>query len=467
MTDLAELLERAHTASPENHISIAVAAYNHMAASVANQDYDTVGLLVEAIPEHWVPEEHRATWLLAGAHAIMHSTNPLVSRQRAIMDRFAAACVRPYCAARTPRLARVRPRRKIAVGFIGGVLAGTAYADRGIRDVLRGLDRDRLEVHALTLTAEAVVDKDWLGVDCVHAIGDESAGEHHLRVLGLDVLVYLDGVVPSMPWRLLAARTTQRQLAWIHTHLTFGSGMIDGQIADLNLIPQQDRVWYAEPVLDLEGTASSCRLMPRYSAAGPGPIISAGHITFGSFNRPSKISQACAHAWSQILQALPSALLLIVNEALVRPVERQALEARLQQARVPMDRVIFDTGGSDEVFFGRYSAVDLILDSFPFVGGLTSFDALAQSVPILTLEGPGFVERQSGTLLRAIGEPDLVTSTVNDYVAMAIALAGQPERLTALRLSLRERAATSSVFDMTSLAQRMSDLLVAQAARKL
>ncbi len=439
----------------------ALGAFNHMAALATLQDYDRIAGMIETMPEHWLEEPLRSRWLLAGAHAVMHSTNPIMARHRAVIDRFSATCVLPFLAEHPRLVPRRRARSRLAIGFFGSILRHPLYADRGIRAVLAAMDRQRFEVHALALGTDDLPPAAWLGADATHALGDETAAAHHLRALGLDVILYLDGVQSNMPWRLLARRAARLQVSWFHPHLTFGAIALDGQIADLDLVPLRQRQWYAEPILDLPVRGYCYALLPLY--AGNPARRQPGTITFGSFNRLSKISVACATAWAQILTRLPTAQLRINSEKVHVPAQRTWLLERLEACGVPLERVALDGGQEDADFLAGYGDLDLVLDTFPFTGGMTSFEGLSQGAPILTLEGPELVQRMTAVMLRSINVPELITTSVEDYVARAVALAEAPEALAALRHGLRDRVAQSALCDVAGFADQIGDALAALA----
>jgi predicted O-linked N-acetylglucosamine transferase (SPINDLY family) len=456
--DAAAFAHAVARVDPAAQASFGYAAFNQMSRLTLSQDYDRITDMVEVMPEQWIAEPHRATWLLAGAHAAMHSTNPLMRRHRALIDRFSQACVTPFLAAHPRLAARKRVRPRLAIGFLGAILRQRSYTDRGIRDVIAGFDRKRFEVHALAFGAADLPAAAWLGADATHVLGDEVAAAHHLRALGLDIVVYLDGVGPSMPWQLLARRIARLQVTWFHPHLTFGAIGMDGQIADRGLIPLEQRQWYAEPILDVPVRAHCYSVTPRY-AANDTPWRRTGRITFASFNRLTKISLACAKAWAAILHRVPTARLIILNEMVHNDAERRTIEQRLTAAGVPLDRVEFDGGHNDAEFLARYGDVDLVLDTFPFAGGITSFDGLCQGTPILTIEGAELVQRQTASLLRSIALEDLITTTEADYIRTAVALANAPETLERLRQGLRERVVQSPICDMHGLARDMGEVL--------
>ena len=61
--------------------------------------------------------------------------------------------------------------------------------------------------------------------------------------------------------------------------------------------------------------------------------------------------------------------------------------------------------------------------------------------------GETFADRVAASLLSAVGLPELVTSSDEDYEATAIALAGDPDRLTALRAKLARHRESAPLFD--------------------
>ncbi len=96
---------------------------------------------------------------------------------------------------------------------------------------------------------------------------------------------------------------------------------------------------------------------------------------------------------------------------------------------------------------GEYGDVDIGLDPFPFCGGLTSCEALWMGIPIVTLPGTRPVSRQTLGFLNQVGLPELSAPSRERYVAIASELAGDLDRLAALRAGLRARMAASSLCD--------------------
>jgi predicted O-linked N-acetylglucosamine transferase (SPINDLY family) len=69
-------------------------------------------------------------------------------------------------------------------------------------------------------------------------------------------------------------------------------------------------------------------------------------------------------------------------------------------------------------------------------------------LPVVTCAGRTFASRVAGSLLRAVGLPELVTASLGAYEDLALALATDPRRLHALRDRLARDRATAPLFDI-------------------
>ncbi len=95
----------------------------------------------------------------------------------------------------------------------------------------------------------------------------------------------------------------------------------------------------------------------------------------------------------------------------------------------------------------RYALADLFLDTHPYNAHTTALDSLKAGVPILTLMGQSFASRVAASLLNAIGLPELITNTQEEYEALAIELAMNPQKLADIKLKLAHTRLTTPLFD--------------------
>jgi predicted O-linked N-acetylglucosamine transferase (SPINDLY family) len=102
-----------------------------------------------------------------------------------------------------------------------------------------------------------------------------------------------------------------------------------------------------------------------------------------------------------------------------------------------------------------YHQVDIALDPFPYNGTTTTCEALWMGVPVVTLRGDRHAGRVGASLLTQVGLPDLIAASVEEYVEIAAALAGDAARLSDVRRSLRQRMAASPLCDGRAFARKI------------
>jgi len=177
-----------------------------------------------------------------------------------------------------------------------------------------------------------------------------------------------------------------------------------------------------------------------------------GHITFGSFNNTAKFNDGVFDLWARIMAAVPNALLVLkwrtFNDDNLCQYVREAFARRgVVAERLDLRGPSFHAGLLEE-----YACVDIALDPFPFTGGLTSCEALWMGVPVVTWPQSRAVSRQTFALLSAIGLPELAAQDGNDYVRIAVALAGNHQMLTSLRRTMRDKMRASSLMEVAAFA---------------
>ena len=130
------------------------------------------------------------------------------------------------------------------------------------------------------------------------------------------------------------------------------------------------------------------------------------------------------------------------------PAVSRNLRAEAKHRNIAPERLVFSLY-TDEYsdYLARYQVADLFLDTLPFNAGGTASDALWAGLPLLTCSGQTYTARMAGSLLNAIGLPELITTTLEAYEQMAIDLATHPEELAAIRHRLAENRLIIPLFD--------------------
>jgi protein O-GlcNAc transferase len=184
------------------------------------------------------------------------------------------------------------------------------------------------------------------------------------------------------------------------------------------------------------------------------PLQDNGFVTFGCFNNFSKVSDPVLKLWSEILQRVQNAKLMLEIAGLDAPAFRAEVEARLASFGLPIERLTLMARRPENQYV-LYNRIDIALDPFPCNGGTTSLDALWMGVPFVTLAGRHFTSRMGITILTNAGLQELITETEDDYVDTAVRLATDTPRLTTMRDGLRQRVQASPLMDATRFTQQL------------
>jgi protein O-GlcNAc transferase len=175
----------------------------------------------------------------------------------------------------------------------------------------------------------------------------------------------------------------------------------------------------------------------------PLPALQRGEVTFGCQNIFAKVTEPVWEAWIKILRgAKNSRLLVYAPHGSVRELGKK----RFEEAGVDPKRLVWsDATGMD--YFKCYGEIDVVLDPFPWGGGTVTCDAIWMGVPVVTLRGGTGVGRGGVSILSYLGLPELIAGSREEYVGIAVGLAGDLGRLAELRGTMRQRMRASPLMD--------------------
>lgn len=346
------------------------------------------------------------------------------------------------------------PERRLRVGFVSGDFRTHPVA-QFFGHLVRHFDRNEIEVvlYANQEIADQVTARFKEDADLwrpIRLLKDEAA-EALIREDAIDILVDLSGHTGDNRMPLFARRPAPVQATWLGYSGTTGVSAIDYIIADANVIPPGDEANFSETPVRLPD-AYLCYGPPQFSGLSVGvallPARANGYVTFGSYNKLDKMSDATVACWAQVLEAVPRSKLLLKAGAHGKEEARLATAARFAAHGIGAERLVLKPQNASYLLhFQSYGEVDIALDPFPYNGTTTSCDAFYMGVPMVTLAGDRFISRVGASLLRAVGLGDLVAESVEDYVAIAARLAGDVPRLERIRASLRDDLLASPLGD--------------------
>ncbi len=281
----------------------------------------------------------------------------------------------------------------------------------------------------------------------VHAMTDREAARL-LRELEIDIIIDLKGNTGDRRTGILAHRPAPVQVNYLGYPGTMGVDFIDYIVTDRIVIPEEQRVHYSEKAVYLPHcympNDNKNRIAERTPSRVEAELPEEG-LVFACFNHTYKIGSEIFDVWMRLLHAVDGSILWL------RHADTAAMGNLLREARargIAPDRIVFapHVPNRDD-YFARHRLADLFLDTLPFNAHATANDALWAGLPVLTCQGNTAFARVAASQLHAIGLPELVTSSLAEYEALALALARDPERLTAIRAKLARNRGTEPLFD--------------------
>ena len=343
------------------------------------------------------------------------------------------------------------PGRRLRIGYVSGDF-NQHPVGFFLSPVLANHDPDSVEIYAYSNNSQ----NDWMTQQLralcaqwrnVAGMSDRAAA-CLIAADDIDILVDLSGHTGNSRLKIFARKPAPVQLSWLGFWGTTGLPTIDYVLSDITTIPEGEDAYYSEAVFRLPDSRF-CYGPPPYApapAAVP-PCLKSGYVTFGSFNNLSKIGPDVIQLWARVLQHTPTARLLLKWGSLADDAMRQNLFNAFASHGIGSERLILRAASPHHEMLTEYGDMDIALDPFPFSGGLTSCEALWMSVPVVTLPGSRSVSRQTQGFLHAIGLPELVASSADEYVRIATDLSADHPRLSDLRRTLRRRMAASPLCD--------------------
>ena len=264
----------------------------------------------------------------------------------------------------------------------------------------------------------------------------------------IDIAFDLAGHTGCNGLSALAYRPAPVQICGIGYMSTTGLKEIDYFITDENLDPpnQNREQYFSEKFLYMP--AQFCYARPGDVPIPDGaPCIKNGYVTFGTICRYSKITDDMLAIWTEILNLVPSAKLLMRAQEFISNKAVDELYNTLKNFGCDMDRVIFRPAVSGMNYFKAISQIDIMLDSYPYVGGTTTLDALYMGVPVINLYGERHSTRFGKSILASAGLGELSVDNVETYINNAVALANDKDTLDILHKNLRNMFLNSDALD--------------------
>jgi protein O-GlcNAc transferase len=267
---------------------------------------------------------------------------------------------------------------------------------------------------------------------------------HELRV---DIAIDLQGYTQDSRPGVLAYRPAPIQANYLGFPGTLGAEFIDYIIADKTVAPFEQQRFYTEKIVQLpycyQVNDSKRKIAERTPTRQEAGLPEKGFV-FCCFNNNWKITPDLFSIWMRLLHAIEGSVLWLLSD---NKGAEQNLRKEAQRRGIDPVRLIFAGLLPLDEHLARHRLADLFLDTLPYNAHTTASDALWTGLPVVTRLGESFAGRVAASLLNAIGLPELVTYSIEDYEALALRLATDSSLLEGYRNRLATNRLAHPLFD--------------------
>jgi predicted O-linked N-acetylglucosamine transferase (SPINDLY family) len=357
---------------------------------------------------------------------------------------FAAAVVEPVAASHDGAALRIR------LGYLSSDFQQHATALLAI-ELFEAHDAARFELHAYSYGAD-----DGQGMrqrlaqrfdhfTDISALG-ELAAARAIHADGIHILIDLKGYTAGSRSALLTYRPAPVQVSFLGYPGTLGGDFGDYLISDAFVTPPEAAGDYSEALACMPHSYQphGRRALPLAPPSRAEAGLPEHGLVLCCFNQAWKFTPEVFDIWCGLLAATPGSVLwLLADDHAEGNLRREAL-----QRGIAPHRLVFAPDQPQEAHLSRLQLADLVLDTLPYNAHTTASDALWAGVPIITCAGQTFASRVAGSLLHAVGLPELVTDSLADYAALASELCADLPRLQDLRARLVRLRLDAPLFDV-------------------
>ena len=343
-----------------------------------------------------------------------------------------------------------KPGSKIKIGFLSADILEGHSITYFLKSVLSNYDKNKFEIVLFlnnpkedqsTENFKNLVDKtiNISNLNNVDAL-------NRSRELKLDIMVDLMGYTSRQRLELFKNRMAKKQVIWMGYCNTTGLKNMDYIISDPNLIYSNEKNLYSEKVIYLPKIWNAHCGFDFERKENPPPFVKNKYFTFGSFNNFDKINPDVVSTWSKILKKIDNSKLVLKTST--KRFATKRLKQLFEKNDVLESVEFINKVPEFKKHLENYNNIDIALDTFPYNGVTTSFEAIWMGVPVLTMAGYNFNSRCGESINKNLGMERLIAKDEDDYVQKVSNLTNNYQDYINLRKSIFHDAINSPLFDI-------------------
>ena len=357
--------------------------------------------------------------------------------------------------------------RKIRLAFLSSDIFEGHSITYFLRGLVKNINRNNFEIFAISNSNKDEskngyknLFSEWINISKM----DDIESINLIRSKKFDITIDLMGLTSENRISLLKNKISPIQITWLGYCNTTGIDQVDYIFADDNLIFNHEYNFYAEKVKKLKNIWN---VHEGFNFERPEiklPFFKKKFFTFGSFNNLNKVSDENLKVWAKIISRVKNSRLLLKSSI---SYNLDSFIEKLKQYNLFEKVDIVKRKEDFKTHLNLYDQVDLALDTFPYNGVTTTFEALWKGVPVLTLQGYNFNSRCGSSIIKNLGEASLLSNSKDQYVEKAVYLAKNINKLAELRMNLYKNLFKTPLFDIVTFTKNFEELLYEVINEKL
>jgi len=344
-----------------------------------------------------------------------------------------------------------KDNKKIKLGFISGNLCIDHSVTYFLKKTFKYIEKKNFEIFVFSFgnqKSSKIIDDINKNIDFNFDITnlDNQQVIEIIQSKKINVLIDLMGVTSPDRIEIFNNRVCPIQISWLGYCNTMGFDSIDYILADKNLIKEDEKKYYSEKILELPDIWNVHSGFDFDRNFNETPFIRNNYITFGSFGNFRKISDEVIEAWSNILKKVDNSKLVLKssvnyeNTILIDKFKKYGLEKRIKI----YERLEFS---NLKDHLNLYKNIDIALDTFPYNGVTTTFEALWMGVPVIGIKGYNFNSRCGESILKNASLNSFIASDKQNYVDKALYFSENINLLKKERNKLFDQVLFSPIFN--------------------
>lgn len=277
----------------------------------------------------------------------------------------------------------------------------------------------------------------------------------------INILMDLSGYTGDNRIGVFALRAAPIQINWAAYLASIGIKEIDYILGDTVVTPLSHQPKYSENILQLKKIWSCLSVsdLKNLKVVNKTPAMNNKYITFGSFSNANKINKKVLNAWLKILNNVPNSKLFLKSFEFEITSQVARIKSFFIKNNINSNRILIEKPSDRLELLNSYNNIDIVLDTFPYSGGTTNFEASWMCVPILTLKGDYFVSKCGESINSSLNMKEWIAHDIDSYVNKSIVFSKDFSILNQIKNKLILHSRNSDLFNSEKFSLDFSEIL--------